>query len=98
LSMPYSEFLEQIDKGQVSDVRVRGKEISFTLSDRRSFATEAMDDPQLVDRLIAKNVNFSAVPSDNVTPSVMKVLIDWFPMLLLIAVWVYFMRLLRGPR
>ena len=88
---PYSEFLDQVDKGQVLDVTVRSKIIRYTLIDRRTFSTQAMDDPRLIDRLAAKNVNFRAAADDN-EPTLAKILINWFPMLLLIAVWFYFMR------
>ena len=58
--MPYSEFLDQVNKGQVSDVTIQGKTVTYTLSDKRQFSTHAPDDPNLVDRLINKNVTFKA--------------------------------------
>ena len=61
------------------------------MTDRRTFSTQAMDDPRLIDRLAAKNVSFAAATDDN-EPTLAKILINWFPMLLLIAVWFYFMR------
>ncbi len=76
------------------DVTVRSKIIRYTLTDRRAFSTQAMDDPRLIDRLAAKNVNFRAAADDN-EPTLAKILINWFPMLLLIAVWFYFMRQTR---
>jgi ATP-dependent Zn protease len=95
---PYSDFLDQVDKGQVVDVTVRGKTIRYTLIDRRTFSTQAMDDPRLIDRLAAKNVSFQAEATDNNEPSLAKTLIDWIPLFLLIAIWLYFMWQMRRSR
>ena len=88
----YSQFLDEVGHGRVRDVTVRGKIVDYTLTDHRSFATRAMDDPGLIDRLAAKRVNFEAAPVDDTVPTFKQMLINWFPMLLLIAVWFYFMR------
>ncbi len=93
---PYSEFIEQVNKGQVSDVTIQGTTITYTSTDKRTFSTHAPNDPNLVDRLIAKNVNFKAVPTDENVPTLFSILINWFPMLLLIAVWIFFMRQMQG--
>ena len=92
----YSEFLDQVSNGQVSEVTVQGKTITYTSTDRRTYSTHAMDDPGLVDRLIAKKVTFKSVPTDENVPTLFSILINWFPMLLLIAVWLFFMRQMRG--
>jgi cell division protease FtsH len=94
--MPYSEFLDQVNKGQVSDVTIQGKTVTYTLSDKRQFSTHAPDDPNLVDRLINKNVTFKALPADDNVPTLFNILVNWFPMLLLIAVWIFFMRQMQG--
>ncbi len=94
--MPYSEFVDQVNKGQVSDVTIQGKTVTYTLSDKRQFSTHAPDDPNLVDRLIAKNVTFKALPADDNVPTLFSILVNWFPMLLLIAVWIFFMRQMQG--
>jgi cell division protease FtsH len=95
--MPYSEFIDQVNKGQVSDVTIQGKTITYTLSDKRQFSTHAPDnDGGLVDRLINKNVTFKALPADDNVPTLFSILVNWFPMLLLIAVWIFFMRQMQG--
>jgi cell division protease FtsH len=95
--MPYSEFIDQVNKGQVSDVTIQGKTITYTLSDKRQFSTHAPDnDAGLVDRLINKNVTFKALPADDNVPTLFSILVNWFPMLLLIAVWIFFMRQMQG--
>ncbi len=94
----YSEFLDEVERGRVRDVTVRGKIVDYTLTDHRSFATRAMDDPGLIDRLAAKRVNFEAAPVDDTVPTFKQMLINWFPMLLLIAVWIFFMRQMQQSR
>jgi len=94
--MPYSEFVDQVNKGQVSDVTIQGKTVTYTLSDKRQYSTHAPDDPGLVERLIAKNVIFKALPADDNVPTLFNILVNWFPMLLLIAVWIFFMRQMQG--
>ena len=56
----------------------------------------APQDPQLVERLRAKGVKFNARPSDEDMPSILSIILNWFPMLLLIAVWVFFMRQMQS--
>ena len=56
------------------------------------FQTVAPNDPQLVERLHTKGVGIAVKPNEDDVPSLLGVLVSWFPMLLLIAVWVFFMR------
>ncbi|MFA9442716.1 MAG: ATP-dependent zinc metalloprotease FtsH, partial [Hyphomicrobium sp.] len=60
------------------------------------FSTYAPQDPTLVERLQKKHINFRARPSDDDVPSIMSMLLSWFPMLLLIAVWIFFMRQMQS--
>jgi cell division protease FtsH len=93
----YSELLSQVDAGNVSDVVIQGHRISGTFSDKsRTFSTYAPEDPGLVERLNKKGVKISARPSDEDVPSIFNVLVSWFPMLLLIAVWIFFMRQMQS--
>jgi cell division protease FtsH len=95
-AQPYSEFVDELNRGQVSDVTIQGNSITFTLNDKRAtYSTHSPNDPGLVDRLIAKGVTFKALPADD-NVSLFNILINWFPMLLLIAVWVFFMRQMQG--
>ncbi len=87
----FSDFMYQIDQGRVTDVTIQGPTITGLLSDGRPFSTYTPDDPDLVRNLREKNVTISAKPPDE-TPVLMTVLVSWFPMLLLIGVWVFFMR------
>src|SRR5215475_14511553 len=77
---------------QSPGVQVRGNEIRGHFSDGRNFQTYAPNDPNLVDKLNQKGVKITAKPSEEDVPSLLGVLVSWFPMLLLIAVWIFFMR------
>tara|TARA_R110002110_G_scaffold103087_1_gene260728 strand:+ start:3915 stop:5843 length:1929 start_codon:yes stop_codon:yes gene_type:complete len=92
----FSRLLSDVDAGSVSAVTIQGEKISGTYSDGRKFSTYAPSDPSLVDRLYNKGVAITAKPSDENAPSLMGVLVSWFPMLLLIAVWIFFMRQMQG--
>ena len=89
---PYSEFINEVERGQIQDVIIQGRHISGHFTDGQSFATYSPDDPALVTRLREKGVRITALPNDENTPTFWGVLISWFPMLLLIGVWVFFMR------
>ncbi len=93
----YSEFLADVEDGKVDTVNIQGKRLAFTLRDQdQRFQTYAPDDPDLVRRLNEKGVAISATPDDERVPSVLGVLLQWFPMLLLIAVWIFFMRQMQA--
>jgi len=93
----YSEFISFVDGGKVSDVTIAGNRIYGSLSEGgQQFTTYAPDDRMLVERLEKKGVKFKARPSDEDVPSLMSVLLNWFPMLLLIGVWVFFMRQMQS--
>ena len=93
----YSEFLHAVDEGKVAEVTLAGSRIQGTMRDgAAAFSTYAPQDPTLVERLQKKNINFRARPSDDDVPSIMSMLLSWFPMLLLIAVWIFFMRQMQS--
>jgi cell division protease FtsH len=88
----FSQLLTEVESGNVQDVTIAGNQISGHFSDGRNFQTYAPNDPNLVDKLNQKGVKITAKPSEEDVPSLLGVLVSWFPMLLLIAVWVFFMR------
>ncbi|MEL7047503.1 MAG: ATP-dependent metallopeptidase FtsH/Yme1/Tma family protein, partial [Pseudomonadota bacterium] len=93
----YSDFLNQVEAGNVKDAVISGNRVSGTLNENGTpFVTLAPDDRGLVERLRAKNVDFKAAPNDEDVPSLLNVLLNWFPMLLLIAVWIFFMRQMQS--
>ncbi len=98
ISLTYSQFLDEVEVGSVKDVVIKGNNISGAFDDGRQFKTYAANDPTLVERLNDRGVNISAAPLDDGYPSILGILISWFPMLLLIGVWIFFMRQMQGGR
>ena len=93
----YSEFLTAVDSGNISDATLAGNRIYGTMRDGgTSFTTYAPPDATLVERLEKKGIKFRARPSEEDVPSIMGMLLNWFPMLLLIAVWIFFMRQMQS--
>ena len=88
----FSQLLSEVDKGKVRDVIISGNEVKGHFSDGSSFETYAPSDPSLVARLYNRGVNITAEPPNSNSPSLLGILISWFPMLLLIGVWIFFMR------
>jgi cell division protease FtsH len=93
----YSDFLNSVQSGNVQQVTIAGNRIHGTLKEGgTTFSTLKDEDPRLVDRLREKDVKFEYRPSEEELPSIMSALISWFPMLLLIGVWVFFMRQMQS--
>ena len=96
--VPFSEFLKNIEDGRVVQVEIKGNNIEGVLSDGTVFSTYAPNDPNLVEKLTSKGVSITASPLEDKMPSLLGVLLSWFPMLLLIGVWIFFMRQMQGGR
>ena len=94
----FSEFLSEVDNGRVVKVEIQGNSIKGILSDGSIFTTYSPDDPNLIEKLSNKGVSISAAPLEEKMPSILGVLLSWFPMLLLIAVWIFFMRQMQGGK
>jgi len=96
--VPFSKFLSEVDEGRVIKVEIQGNNITGLLSDGSSFTTYSPNYPNLVEKLSNKGVSIIASPIDAKMPSLLGVLLSWFPMLLLIAVWIFFMRQMQGGK
>ncbi len=94
----FSEFLTEVDNGRVVKVEIQGKNIKGVLSNGNQFTTYAPEDPNLIQKLSDKGVSISASPLEEKMPSLLGILLSWFPMLLLIAVWIFFMRQMQGGK
>ena len=91
----YSQFIEDVKGGQVTKVTIEGHILRGTRADGRRFTTYAPSDPWMVSDLLKNGVQVEAKPEEE--PSMlMSIFISWFPMLLLIGVWVFFMRQMQG--
>ncbi len=95
-SIPFSDFLAEVSNGQIREVTIKGNNITGVYTDGRGFQTYTPNDPNLVERLHKRGVVINAEPTDDGSPSLMQILISWFPMLLLIGVWIFFMRQMQS--
>ena len=89
--MVFSDFLNKIEAGDVIDVVIKEKQITGTLKDGAQFNTYVVDYPNLVTDLRTKNVKITVKPPDD-TPWYIAFLFSWGPIILLVAVWIFFMR------
>ncbi len=94
----FSEFLKEVDNGRVVEVQIQGNNIKGVMANGKTFTTYSANYPNLVEKLSESGVSISAVPTDEKMPSLLGVLLSWFPMLLLIAVWIFFMRQMQGGK
>jgi cell division protease FtsH len=95
-SVPYSEFVDRVERGEIREVLIQGREITARDGEGRPLSTYAPQDPNLIGMLEGNNVKISAQPADDGSPNLINVLISWFPMLLLIGVWIFFMRQMQA--
>jgi cell division protease FtsH len=93
--LAYSDFIERVEGGEVREVTIKGEQISGHFTDGRNFQTFSPNDPKMVEDLLANGVRVNAAPEDEANP-LLSILISWFPMLLLIAVWIFFMRQMQS--
>ena len=91
----YSEFIAAVADGEVNQVTIQGNDIFGKYKDGTSFRTFVPDDPDLIRVLRDKGVQITAKAVEE-SPWFMTILISWFPMLLLIAVWIFFMRQMQA--
>ncbi|GJL76519.1 MAG TPA: ATP-dependent zinc metalloprotease FtsH [Nitrosomonas sp.] len=91
----YSQFISELNRGRIAKVVIDGRTLRGTNTDGARFTTYAPSDPWLVSDLLKSGVVIEAKPEEE--PSMlMSIFISWFPMLLLIAVWIFFMRQMQG--
>tara|TARA_Y100001970_G_scaffold113513_1_gene141555 strand:- start:9519 stop:11426 length:1908 start_codon:yes stop_codon:yes gene_type:complete len=94
----FSEFLTEVENGRVVQVEIQGNNVNGILSNGQKFTTYVPNDPNLIEKLSERGVSISASPIEEKMPSLLGVLLSWFPMLLLIAVWIFFMRQMQGGK
>jgi cell division protease FtsH len=92
----YSDFIGEVNAGRVRNVVIQGRTVTGQLSDGRSFQTYTPEDPTLVSRLTDKGVQVIAKPEESDVNPLLHYVLSWFPMLLLIGVWVFFMRQMQS--
>ncbi|MGD1152519.1 MAG: ATP-dependent zinc metalloprotease FtsH [Syntrophales bacterium] len=91
----YSDFVSYAEKGQIVEVTIQGESITGKLNDGKNFKTYAPKDAGLIQILKEKGVRIASKPAEE-SPWYMNVLISWVPMLLLVGVWIFFMRQMQA--
>ena len=95
-TISFSDFIAATESGNVSEVKIRGNNVEGYFDDGRPFSSYSPNYPNLVDKLNANGVKITAEPADKSMHPILSVLLSWFPMLLLIGVWIFFMRQMQG--
>ena len=94
-SLEYSQFLEEVKQGRVTKVVIQGRTLEATTTDGKRITTYAPPDLWMVSDLLKNNVKVVAKPEEEQS-FLTSIFVSWFPMLLLIGVWVFFMRQMQG--
>ncbi|MBT6117291.1 MAG: ATP-dependent metallopeptidase FtsH/Yme1/Tma family protein [Rhodospirillaceae bacterium] len=94
--MAFSDFLADVRQGEIAEVTIQGNTITGRTSDGRQFQTYAPDNSDIVARLEDTGARITAKPAEESMHPLLSVLISWFPMLLLIGVWIFFMRQMQS--
>jgi cell division protease FtsH len=93
--MEYSTFIQKVRQNEVERVTIQGREITGKTKSNDSFTTYSPGDPGMVGDLIDHGVAFDAKPQEEQS-LLLTIFINWFPLLLLVGVWVFFMRQMQG--
>ena len=94
-AMEYSQFIDEVKQGKIAKVTIEGRVVKGVKSTGEKFTTYAPSDIWMVTDLLKNGVIVEAKPEEE--PSLlMNIFVSWFPMLLLIGVWVFFMRQMQG--
>ncbi len=94
--LPFSQFLSEADAGRVRDVTIQGPELTGHYTDGRTFQTYAPPFPGLTQRLVDKGVQVQARAPGEQVPWFVALLAQWFPVLLLIGLWIFMSRQIQG--
>jgi len=95
IQIDYSRFMSEVKEGKIAKVVIEGNTVRGVTTEGKSFSTYTPDDPWLVSDLLKYGVSIEAKPEER--PSLLlSLFISWFPMLLLIGVWIFFMRQMQG--
>ena len=94
-SVAYSDFIADVKSGHVQSVVIDGRVVKGQLASGESFSTYTPNDPQMINDLLSNGVLVKAQAPEQES-LLMQIFISWFPMLLLIGVWIFFMRQMQG--
>jgi len=91
----YSQFLDEVKQGHITKVVIQGRTLQATSTEGKKITTYAPPDLWMVSDLLKNNVQVVAKPEEEQS-FLMSLFVSWFPMLLLIGVWIFFMRQMQG--
>ncbi len=91
----FSDFIQEVEKGNVAEVNIQGNDISGKYRDGKVFKTYSPFYPDLIEKLRASGVKIAAEPVND-SPSWGSIFISWFPMVLIIGIWIFFMRQMQS--
>ncbi|MFC4725120.1 ATP-dependent zinc metalloprotease FtsH [Glycocaulis abyssi] len=94
--LTYTQFMDNVEAGRVREVTIEGQSITGELSGGQAFRTEVPADARVTDALRQNNVQITARAPAEGGMNLFGILLSWFPMLLLIGVWIFFMRQMQG--
>jgi len=94
-AVPYSEFMDKAKNGMVESATVEGRSIKWVSTDKKKYITYSPGDIWMVGDLVKYGVKVEAKPEEEQS-FLAQIFISWFPMLLLIGVWIFFMRQMQG--
>jgi cell division protease FtsH len=94
-SVEYSQFLDEVKQGRISKVLIEGRTLRATTTEGKRITSYAPPDLWMVSDLLKNGVKIEAKPEEEQS-FLMNIFVSWFPMLLLIGVWVFFMRQMQG--
>ena len=94
-SVVYSDFIADVKAGRIQSVVIDGRTVKGQLAGGEKFSTYTPNDPEMINDLLANGVQVKAQPPEQ-DSLLMQIFISWFPMLLLIGVWIFFMRQMQG--
>lgn len=95
-NISFSDFVSYVEAKQVSGIKITGRTIEGQTTDGMSFSTYALDYPNLLEKLYESGASIEVVPLETKMNTLASILISWFPMLLFIGVWIFFMRQMGG--
>ena len=94
-ALEYSTFIQRVKQGDVERVTIQGRELIGRFKNQEQFTTYSPGDPGLVSDLLEHGVAFDAKPQEEQS-LLLTIFINWFPLLLLVGVWIFFMRQMQG--
>jgi len=94
-NLSYSDFLSMVNEDRISQVVIQGQQLFAEDTNRNRFKVYAPRDPDLIRTLRDKGVKINAKPPAQ-SPWYMSILVSWFPMIVLIGIWIFFMRQMQG--